>query len=110
VIFWLLEKGKNLINEDSEFSIYSLFPYHDAHKLEILKIEIAPFSNLSNTGHMNGVDEYIYVIEGEIKMVLGETEMELYRGDSVRFKGEKSHKLMNHNDKVSYLLNIIIYN
>ena len=99
-----------LINNDSECSIYSLFPYYDLHNLEIHKIEIAPFSKLSNSGHMNGVDEYILLIEGEIKVMLADSEIDLYQGDSIRFKGENSHEFINKSKNSAHLINVMVYN
>ena len=100
---------KKLINSDSDFSIYSLFPYYDSHNLEIHKIEIPPFSKFSNPGHMKGVDEYILLIEGEIKLVLGGKEVDLYHGDSIRFKGETSHEFINKSKNIAYLINVMVY-
>lgn len=100
---------KKLINADSGFYIYSIFPYYDLHNLEILKIEVSPLSKLSNPGHMDGVDEYIYVIEGDIEMILGSDKIELMQGDSVRFKGKKPHEFINNTKKVTCLVNIMVY-
>ena len=101
---------KKLINSNPEFIIHNLFPYYDLHKFEIHKIEITPFSKLSNPGHMNGVEEYILLIEGEIKLNLGNSVVDLDQGDSIRFNGEISHEFINKINNTAYLINIIVYN
>lgn len=108
--FLIVKKDeKKLINKDSAFNIFSIFPYYDLHNLEMLKIVIAPLSKLSNPGHMNGVDEYLYVIEGDIKLIMGKTEIALNQGDAIRFKGEKSHEIINSTKKTISLLNVLVY-
>ena len=60
-----------IIDKEAGFCIYSVFSYHDLHKSEILKLEIAPQSKLSNSGHKNDIDEYIYVIKRNHKTYFG---------------------------------------
>ncbi len=98
-----------LINNDSEVNIYSLFPYFDPHNLEIHKIMIEPFSKFSNPGHMKGVDEYILLIEGEIKLNVKRFEVDLYQGDSIRFKGDAYHEFINKTEITAHLINVMVY-
>jgi mannose-6-phosphate isomerase-like protein (cupin superfamily) len=100
---------KKLINNDSEFNIFNLFPYYDLHSLEVHKIEIAAFSKLSNPGHMNGVDEYIFLLDGEIELNFGKFEVELYQGDNIRFNAETYHEIINKKGDTAYLLNVMVY-
>ena len=58
---------------------------------------------------MNGVDEYILVTEGSIKLILNNEEFILQTGDSVRFKGKLPHELINCSDSTAYLINILYY-
>lgn len=104
------KEQQKLMNSESGFSIYSLFPFYDLHKLEIHQIEIHPFSKLSNPGHMDGVDEYIILIEGDIKMVLGGDDIDLKQGDSVRFRGKNPHEFINKCEKTALFINVMIYN
>ncbi|MEI7475265.1 MAG: XRE family transcriptional regulator [bacterium] len=97
------------ITNESEYNIYSIFPYHDVHKSEILKLEILPKSTLSNNGHMNGVDEYIYIVKGNIQCILDNEKINLKEGDSIRFKGKLSHKFINNEDNTALLINILNY-
>ncbi len=98
-----------LISDDDGINIYSLFPFYDLHNLEIHKIEIDSFSKLSNPGHMDGVDEYVLLIEGNIKMVLGGEEIDLYQGDSIRFKGSLPHEFINQCEETARFINVMVY-
>ncbi len=100
---------KKAIDNNAEFSVYSLFPFYDSHQLEVHKIEIAPFSKLSNPGHMKGIDEYIFLLAGEIKFNLGKSEVDLYQGDAIRFNGETYHEFINSKGDIASLLNVMVY-
>jgi XRE family transcriptional regulator, regulator of sulfur utilization len=98
-----------VIDNEPEYCIYSIFPYYDLHKSEILKLEILPHSKHSNSGHMNDIDEYIYVAKGNIRFILNNEEFNLCEGDSVRFRGALSHEFINSYDNTAILINILNY-
>ncbi len=100
---------KKRINNDDEFSIFTLFPYYDLHNLEVHKIEMASSSKLSNPGHLNGVDEYIFLIDGEVKLKIGKVECNLSKGDAIRFNAESYHEIINKKKKAAHLLNVMVY-
>ena len=100
---------QKMISTDTGFKIFSLFPYYAPHKLEFHKIEIAPFSKLSNPGHMNGVDEYIVIMEGEIELTFGEFKTLLRKGDAIRFNATTHHEIINNSADTSCMLNVMIY-
>ena len=100
---------KKRINNDSEFAIFTQFPYNDQHNIEVHKIEMESFSTLSNPGHLNGVDEYLFVLDGEVKLNAGEIEVALYKGDAIRFNAESHHEIVNPKEEIAHLLNIMVY-
>jgi quercetin dioxygenase-like cupin family protein len=48
-------------------------------------------------------EEFIYVIEGEMKMTLGDAEYLLKAGDSMYFNCLQKHGIMPVSDEVKYL-------
>lgn len=98
-----------LMDESNGFSIYSIFPYYDAHKSEMLKLVIRPRSVLSNNGHMNGIDEYIHVVRGQVKLTLDKDTFLLEEGDSIRFTGSLPHEFTNTGRKEAVLMNVLHY-
>ena len=60
---YTLVRGDRLeaLSRTNAYEIRSVFPYYAAHKNEILHLKIAPRGRLTNEGHLNGVDEVIYV-------------------------------------------------
>jgi transcriptional regulator with XRE-family HTH domain len=97
------------ISQTSAYEIMSIFPYYEAHKNEILHLNIAPHGRLSNDGHLNGVDEFIYVIAGAVRMQLADEEILLEAGDAIRFNGELAHAFNNDGDTSARLLNVLNY-
>ena len=97
------------VSRTDEYGIYSIFPYHGVYKNEILRLEIAPHSRLANSGHLNGIDEFVFVIKGKVRLGLNGEEIILEAGDSIRFKGELAHAFDNDRDEGASLLNILYY-
>lgn len=58
---------------------------------------------------MNCVDEYIFVVKGNVKLILDSEEFVLKEGDSIRFKGELPHEFTNCYDSPVNLINILNY-
>lgn len=84
---------------------YSIFPYaSEFHEkkmqpflFEAKKGEVTPHQ-LSHEG-----EEFIFVIEGEMKMQVGEIEYLLKVGDSLYFNSLQKHGIMPVSDTVTYL-------
>ncbi|MDK2980209.1 MAG: family transcriptional regulator, regulator of sulfur utilization [Chloroflexota bacterium] len=108
---YTLVRGDRLeaLSRTDAYEIFSVFPYYGAHKNEILHLKIAPRGRLSNAGHLNGVDEVIYVIAGAVRMLLDREEIFLRTGDAIRFKGELAHEFNNEGDQDALLLNVLNY-
>ncbi|MCG8617096.1 MAG: cupin domain-containing protein [Desulfobacterales bacterium] len=97
------------INNDAGFDIFTLFPYYDRHNLEVHKIEIQPGSALSNPGHVSGVDEYLFLLEGEVSIKTGDMEETLRPGDAIRFNAVSNHEIINITEEKACLLNVMVY-
>ena len=84
---------------------YSIFPYasnfHEKQMQPFLftakKGEVVPHQ-LSHEG-----EEFVFVIEGEMKMQVGEVEFILKKGDSLYFSSLQKHGILPVSDEVVYL-------
>ena len=103
------QKQQALLNQDNGYQIFSIFPYYDQHKTEVLEVSIQPKGKLSNSGHRIGVDETTYVLNGEIMLKLGNEQFILHSGDTIRFKGGLPHQYINQTDEPVHFLNILTY-
>jgi XRE family transcriptional regulator, regulator of sulfur utilization len=97
------------ITQTVEYDIGSIFPFYNAHKNEIFRLKIAPHSRLANAGHLNGIDEFIFVVSGKVGLTLDGDEMILNEGDSIRFKGALTHAIHNDQEESAVLINILYY-
>lgn len=95
------------INDDNDnYLVYSIFPYHPEKKFEIYTVKLKPgYSHLSEK-HMG--EEYVLVQNGELTLnVQGETFV-LTNNDSLKFNANTEHSYINDSDElVSYY--IVIY-
>lgn len=93
---------ENLTTTDKGYSIYPYASeYHEKKMQPFLfvakKAEVIPHE-LSHEG-----EEFIYVIKGQMKMQVGETEYLLKSGDSLYFNSVQKHGIMPVSDEVMYL-------
>ena len=97
------------LNQESDHIISSIFPFYEAHRMEILQLDLSPKSKLSNEGHMKGVEEYIFVLDGSVSIVVHDEEVTLQLSDSIRFAADTRHTIENITERHAKLLNIIHY-
>lgn len=93
---------ENLTTTDKGYSIYPYASeYHEKKMQPFLfvakKGEVIPHE-LSHEG-----EEFIYVIKGQMKMQVGETDYLLNTGDSLYFNSVQKHGIMPVSDEVMYL-------
>jgi transcriptional regulator with XRE-family HTH domain len=93
---------ENLTTTDKGYSIYPYASEYHAKKMQPFlfvakKGEVIPHE-LSHEG-----EEFIYVIKGQMKMQVGETEYLLSSGDSLYFNSVQKHGIMPVSDEVMYL-------
>lgn len=93
---------ENLTTTDKGYSIYPYASeYHEKKMQPFLfvakKGEVIPHE-LSHEG-----EEFIYVIKGQMKMQVGETDYLLKTGDSLYFNSVQKHGIMPVSDEVMYL-------
>ncbi|MDT8903240.1 helix-turn-helix domain-containing protein [Anaeroselena agilis] len=96
-------------NEEAGHAITSIFPYYEPHRLEALAIDLAPGAALDNAGHMKGVEEYLFVLEGAIEVTVQREKIGLRARDSIRFAADTAHRIENVAAGAARLLNIIYY-
>jgi transcriptional regulator with XRE-family HTH domain len=84
---------------------YSIYPYAS----EYPEKKMQPFLFVARKGEVmphqvsHEGEEFIYIIRGEMKMQVGETEYLLKEGDSLYFNSLQKHGVMPVSDEVAYL-------
>lgn len=96
-------------NQDEGYRIFSIFPYNESSKCEVLHIELEPGAELANSGHRLELDEIIILENGQIELALEDEVFALNSGDAIRFQGSLAHRIRNTCDETVRLVNLLSY-
>ncbi|WP_337969754.1 helix-turn-helix domain-containing protein [Virgibacillus salexigens] len=66
--------------------------------------------NVRQEVYTHSQDEFIYILEGKIQLLYGESKHHMEQGDSAFFKGNKSHLFIPVNNEPARVLTIFIDN
>jgi len=107
-IAWLDEKDV-ITEEDGGMRAYPLFPFDPVRNVEVFYIEFDAGVNHESLPHVTGVEEYIFLVHGTLKMVIGGKKVLLQEKQSIRFRTDVSHGYLNVSDKACTAYNVIFY-
>lgn len=102
------EDHQEFIQKD-EFTISSIFDFNSKKKFEIYHINFLPGSKHESKGHTKGVEEYVFVYEGIMRVDVDNEKFILQTGDSINFKAEKYHAYINEEDQEVKAYSLIYY-
>lgn len=89
-----------LSEDDGKYRVYPCFPYHEDQRFELYFIEIEPGGYHHADPHIEGTEEYITVFDGEMTIEVNQSKFTIKRGDSIRFKADRSHSYRNTGDSL----------
>lgn len=98
-----------ILEDNNRMKLYPIFPFDAQKGFEIFTIELEPNCNHISTPHDDGVEEYVIVTEGQIEICINDKSFILQKGDSIKFKGNRSHSYKNTSQDKSVFQNIILY-
>lgn len=104
-----LSEKEMIKEEDGGMRAYPLFPFNPARNLEVFYIEFDAGVMHDSFPHVAGVEEYILLVQGTLKMVIGGKEVFLQKGQSIRFGADVPHAYHNVSDEVCTIYNVIFY-
>lgn len=104
-----LDEKEVITEEDGGMRAYPLFPFDPARNLEVFYIEFDSGVRHDSLPHVVGVEEYILLVQGTLKMVIGGKEVFLQERQSIRFKADVSHEYHNSSEEVCTVYNVIFY-
>lgn len=93
---------ENMIKTEKGYSIY---PYASGYKEKMMQ----PFLFIAKKGEVKGHhvshegEEFIYVLEGEMKFQVGDIEYLFRKGDCLYFNALKTHQVVPISDIVKYI-------
>lgn len=104
-----LSEKEMITEEDGGMRAYPLFPFDPARNVEVFYIEFDAGVQHDSVPHVEGVEEYIFLVQGALKMIIGEKEVVLQEKQSLRFGADISHTYHNVSDEVCTVYNVIFY-
>jgi quercetin dioxygenase-like cupin family protein len=88
------------------YSYLSLSPGMRDRNLEPFLVTLSPTAE-EMPGSVHEGEEFIYVLEGEMEVVLGEDRAILYPGDSIYYHSSIPHLVKCHQDKPTKILAVL---
>lgn len=93
---------------DNQYKVFPVFPFDFNKRFETFLIDLEAGCVHKSEAHEKGVEEYIYVSEGDFELCVGGNCYHLNEGGSIKFLADKAHEYKNNsNDLVK--LHILIY-
>jgi mannose-6-phosphate isomerase-like protein (cupin superfamily) len=87
--------------------IRKLLPDH-LQGLELDRMELPPYSQMTGTPHRMGTREYLACESGEVELVVSGEKYDLSAGDVVVFRGDQKHSYANRSEKTAVAYSAVI--
>jgi len=84
-----------ILGDEGRFRVYSLFPYREDTRFEIMTVELDGGAYSFSEAHAPGTVEYLLVVEGRIEICTGDEKRSLRAGDSMRYRADRPHYYQN---------------
>jgi transcriptional regulator with XRE-family HTH domain len=99
-----------IIAEDSNrMRAHSIFSFDPLRNFETFFITFDPRCHHPSEGHMDGVEEYIFVYSGRLTLRIQEKTVILETGDAIRFRADVPHCYANVDAETCRIHNMIFY-
>ncbi len=86
-----------------DMTIRWIIPNAQKNEMEPIIIDLQP-GGMSYDDEPHHGEEFGYVLEGEVELVLGTERYKVRRGESFYYKADVDHKLKNNSDKCASVL------
>lgn len=101
---------ENMVTEeDGGMRAYPLFSFDPVRNVEVFYMEFEAGIKHHSLAHVTGVEEYIFLVQGTLDMVLGGKKVTLQEKQSLRFEADIPHTYHNTSDKICAAYNVIFY-
>ncbi len=105
-----INEDKVISENDGKMRAYPLFAYDPVRSVEIFFIEFDSGCFHTSDKHDNGVEEYIFVVTGKLRMILNGKEIIIAEKQAICFCADVPHSYNNPFGSICTVYNIIFYN
>lgn len=80
---------------DPDCTIRTLSPMNMEKNIEFYRVTLEHGAELSSESHFPGTEEFVYVNRGRVRLVTEEEATTIGRGDSIHYRADVPHRLVN---------------
>jgi transcriptional regulator with XRE-family HTH domain len=94
---------------DKDCRVRTLSPLNLEKDVEFYQVRLARGGALRSTAHFTGTREFLVVESGRVRIESGQDSEDLGRGDSVTYRADVSHAIVNLGDREAVVFLVDIY-
>ena len=98
-----------IVENDGRMRAYPLFSYDPVRNVEMFYIEFDPCCDHHSKKHLDGVEEYILVLQGKIELNLNGRTISVEEKQALRFRANTPHAYINPFEEICTVYNMIFY-
>lgn len=98
-----------IVEENGGMRAYPLFPFDPAGNMEVFYLEFDPGVRHSSMPHVTDVEEYVFLVQGMLEIMVGAKAVCLQEKQSLRFRADICHEYHNISDGICAAYNVIFY-
>ncbi|HEK9067847.1 TPA: cupin domain-containing protein, partial [Clostridioides difficile] len=87
------------VSENKDYRLYCYYPNTPTRNFELFQMELEEGHSYTSVGHSEKSQEYIMIIEGQLKLEVNDSIYQLRENDSICFSAESIHTYHNQGEK-----------
>lgn len=103
------KEQKMISEEDGKMRAYTLFAFDPVRSAETFYIEFDAGCEHYSSKHNDGVEEHVFVIQGQLDMLLDGKKVSLAEKQVIRFEANVPHAYLNPYGEICCIYNTIFY-
>jgi XRE family transcriptional regulator, regulator of sulfur utilization len=104
-----LKENDAILESNGQMRAYPLFAFDPVRNFELFYIEFDFGCSHDSQKHLDGVEEYVLVLQGELDLVLDGKKITLNENQAIRFSADVPHSYLNPYEKICTIYNMIFY-
>ena len=104
-----IQSKEAIVEEYGTMRAYPIFSFDPNRNIEIYYIELVAGCHHTAKAHSGGVEEYVFVIQGCIEMVIDDKKIILHENQTLRFQADVIHAYNNPYSSPCVIYNMVFY-
>ncbi|MGY4689501.1 helix-turn-helix domain-containing protein [Salibacterium sp. K-3] len=100
---------ETLEGEKGGFHVKPVFSKDSRTPFEVFYVDMDQGRHYESEAHQEGVEEYIFILSGNVGVVAGADTFHLEQGDALRFEADQDHAYINEGQEQASFTMIIYY-